>query len=44
MKDAEYAGNGQRASNHYQLFMSSITGKSQIDAVTNPNVDLAAAV
>jgi hypothetical protein len=40
MKDAEYAGNSQRAANHYQLFMSSITGKSQIDAVTNPNTDL----
>lgn len=42
MKDAEYAGNSQRAANHYQLFMSSITGKSQIDAVTNPNTDLMA--
>jgi len=43
MKDAEYAGNSQRAANHYQLFMSSITGKSQIDAVTNPNTDLMSA-
>lgn len=42
MKDAEYVGNSQRAANHYQLFMSSITGKSQIDAVTNPNTDLMA--
>ena len=39
MKDAEYAGNSQRAANHYQLFMSSITGKSQLDLVTSPNAN-----
>jgi hypothetical protein len=39
MKDAEYAGNAQRASNHYQLFSASVTGKGQIDALTNPNVE-----
>ncbi len=39
MKDAEFAGNSQRASSHYQLFTSAITGKGQIDAVTNPNVE-----
>lgn len=37
MKDAEYSTNAQRASSHYQLFMSSVTGKAQIDAVSNPN-------
>ena len=37
MKDAEYYGNNQRAGNHYQLFMASVTGKSQLDMITNPN-------
>lgn len=37
MKDAEYTGNNQRAGNHYQLFMASVTGKSQLDMITNPN-------
>lgn len=39
MKDAEYTGNNQRAANHYQLFMASVTGKSQLDMVTNPNAN-----
>ena len=39
MKDAEYTGNSQRAGNHYQLFMAAVTGKSQLDLVTSPNVD-----
>ena len=39
MKDADYAGNQQRASSHFQLFMSSITGKAQLDALTSPNYD-----
>ncbi|NDE00598.1 MAG: hypothetical protein EBZ91_02330 [Gammaproteobacteria bacterium] len=39
MKDAEYAGNQQRAASHYQLFTASITGKGQIDALTTPNYD-----
>jgi len=39
MKDAEFAGNENRASNHYQLFTTSVTGKGQIDAVTNPNIE-----
>lgn len=39
MKDAEYAGNAQRASSHFQLFTASVTGKGQIDAVTNPNIE-----
>lgn len=39
MKDAEYAGNSQRAANHYQIFTASVTGKGQVDAITTPNVD-----
>ena len=39
MKDAEFAGNQQRAGSHYQLFTASITGKGQIDAITNPNIE-----
>ena len=39
MKDAEYAGNAQRASSHFQLFTASVTGKGQIDAITNPNME-----
>lgn len=37
MKDSEYAGSSQRASNHYQLFLTIVTGKSQIDGQTTPN-------
>tara|TARA_R100000541_G_scaffold58126_2_gene69002 strand:+ start:235 stop:933 length:699 start_codon:yes stop_codon:yes gene_type:complete len=39
MKDAEYAGNAQRASSHYQLFTTAVAGKGQIDAMTDPNLD-----
>lgn len=39
-KDAEYAGNTQRASTHYNLFINSVTGKAQIDVITSPNTDL----
>ena len=39
-KDAEYAGNNQRASTHYNLFINSVTGKGQIDIITSPNTDL----
>jgi len=39
MKDAEFAGNAQRAGTHYQLFTASVTGKAQIDAISNPNAD-----
>jgi len=39
MKDAEYAGNQQRAASHYQLFTTSITGKGQVDAMVTPNYD-----
>lgn len=44
MKDAEYAGNQQRASAHFQLFTTSVTGKGQIDALTTPNADSRRAV
>jgi hypothetical protein len=39
MKDAEFAGNQQRASSHFQLFTASVTGKGQIDAISNPNLE-----
>ena len=39
-KDAEYAGNNQRASTHYNLFINSVTGKGQIDIISSPNSDL----
>lgn len=39
-KDAEYAGNAQRASTHYNLFINSVTGKGQIDIITSPNLDV----
>ena len=39
MKDAEFAGNAQRASTHFQLFSASVTGKGSIDALTNPNME-----
>ena len=39
-KDAEYAGNNQRASTHYNLFINSVTGNGQIDIITSPNMDL----
>jgi hypothetical protein len=42
MKEAEYAGNQQRAQGHFQLFMTSVTGKGQIDAMTSPNLELRA--
>jgi len=39
MKDAEFAGNNQRASTHYQLFTAAVSGKGAIDAITNPNTE-----
>lgn len=39
MKDAEYAGNSQRAANHFQIFTTSVTGKGQLDAMTTPNLE-----
>lgn len=40
MKDSEYAGAQQRAASHYQLFLTSITGKGQLDNASNPNSQL----
>ena len=37
--DAEYAGNEQRAGNHYQLFVSSITGGGQAQFGLSPTQD-----
>jgi len=39
MKDAEYAANQQRGASHYQLFTATVTGKGQVDAATNPNIE-----
>jgi|TARA_R100000315_G_scaffold59836_1_gene35914 hypothetical protein len=39
-KDAEYAGNATRAGLHYNLFINSVTGKGQIDAITTPNANV----
>ena len=39
MKDAEYAGNAERASTHYTLFTNSVMGKGMIDTSTSPNLD-----
>ena len=36
-KDADFSAQQSRANTHYQLFMTSVTGKAQIDAVTTPN-------
>ena len=37
MKDSEFVGSQQRASAHYNLFITSVTGKAQIDLSTSPN-------
>ena len=37
LKDADYAGNAQRASAHYTTFLQSIGAKTQVDATINPN-------
>ena len=39
MKDTEYVANQQRATSHFNLFMSTVTGKSQIDTTTSPNAN-----
>ena len=39
MKDAEFAGNAQRASSHYQLFVGSVTQGGQVQVMTSPNND-----
>jgi len=43
LKDAEFAGNQQRAGNHYQLFISSLTGGGQAQFGLSPNQDVASA-
>ena len=40
MKDAEFAGNGQRAGLHYQTFAVSVQGKAQIDAFIKPDIQI----
>ena len=39
MKDAEFAGNQQRASSHYQLFVGSVTQGAQVQTIVSPNND-----
>ena len=39
MKESEFVANQQRANGHFNLFMSTITGKAQVDTVTTPNLD-----
>jgi hypothetical protein len=41
MKDAEYAGNGQRAGQHYQLFTASVGTGQQAQVLLSPNNDSA---
>ena len=36
-KESEFAANANRAQTHYQLFVGTLTGKSQLDLVTSPN-------
>ena len=44
MKDAEFAGNAQRANNHFQLFANSIGAGAQINLMASPNMDAAKAM
>lgn len=41
LKDAEFAGNQQRASTHFQLFATSIGAGGQVQLNTSPNLDAA---
>ena len=36
-KDADYTAQQARAAAHYQMFMTSVTGKAQVDAFATPN-------
>lgn len=36
-KDADYTAHQARAASHFQMFMTSVTGKAQIDTMTTPN-------
>jgi hypothetical protein len=38
LKDASYAGNEQRANNHYQLFRESLGLKAQVEIASSPNM------
>lgn len=42
LKDSEYAGNVQRSSQHYQLFVNSLSSGTQAQNLINPNFDYAA--
>ena len=44
LKDAEFAGNQQRAGMHYQLFTSSLGAGGQSQTVVSPNMDAAKAM
>ena len=39
MKDSEFAGNAQRASQHYQLFLNSVSSGISSKNLINPNFD-----
>jgi hypothetical protein len=39
LKDAEFAGNQQRTATHYQLFIGSISGGGNAEAILDPNLD-----
>ena len=43
MKDAEFAGNQQRAGAHYQTITVSVQGKAQIDALIKPDIQVVSA-
>ena len=43
MKDAEFAGNNQRATTHFQLFTSSLGTGGQVSLMVSPNIDAARA-
>ena len=40
-KDAEYAGNAQRAGTHYQLFTNIVAVGGNAENAINPNIDTA---
>jgi hypothetical protein len=40
MKDSEHAGSQQRAQSHFNIFQTSVTGKSQVDTTTTPNTNM----
>ena len=39
LKDAEFASNQQRTATHYQLFIGSISGGGNAEAILDPNLD-----